>query len=81
VAHARTVRGDDVAIEVLVALPRALADRGGAVGWAVHIVDADEARVVVGVATPTTASELRALEALLVVAYDNAFVTNAETSE
>jgi hypothetical protein len=73
--------GEDGGIEVHVVLPRPLAHRGAGVGWAMPIVDVDEGRVVVGVASPTTASELRALQALLVVAYDSAFATNTETSE
>jgi hypothetical protein len=71
---------EDGVIELLAALPRTLADRGMAAGWAVSIADDDHGRVVVGVATPTTALELRALEALLIVAYTNAFVTNAGAS-
>ena len=66
----------DGRLDVRVALPRTLAHRGVAVGWAVPMIDLSGDKVVVGVATPTTTTELRAVEALLGVAYSAAFPTD-----
>jgi hypothetical protein len=67
-------------IEIYVVVPRYLAQRGFARDWAVPVADLDEDRLIVGVATPTTPIELRALEGLLEVAYRAAFVTSDSSS-
>jgi hypothetical protein len=54
-------------------LPSSLAERGAMLGWAAELVDLTDERTVAGVATPTTVSELRALQGLLAVAYGAAF--------
>jgi hypothetical protein len=59
--------------EVLVVLPRAIADQGVAVGWAEHIAKIDEQCSVTAVALPTTPEELCGLQKLLEVAYVAAF--------
>jgi hypothetical protein len=65
--------------DVYVVLPRQLAQRGVAVGWAASLLDLTADRVLAGIATPTTPAELSALQALLGVAYSAAFHPTAES--
>jgi hypothetical protein len=60
-------------LDVNVVLPRKLGRRGAELGWADQVLELSSNRVVASVSTPTTAAELCALQALLVVAYDAAF--------
>jgi hypothetical protein len=64
--------------DVHVVLTRPLAHRGVAVGWAEPLLDLSPERVIVGVATPTTPTELSALQSLLKVAYNAAFHADSE---
>jgi hypothetical protein len=63
--------------EVLVVLPKSIAHRGIAHGWAAKLVELAGDRMIVEVALPTTNSELCALQTLLQVAYSAAFVDTA----
>jgi hypothetical protein len=64
---------DACVFEVHVFLPRDLAQRGAAAGWAQTIHDIDPDVTLAAVAAPATAVELQALEALLVVVYSQSF--------
>jgi hypothetical protein len=59
--------------QVLLIVPRNLAERGISRGWAVSIAYVDSDHMIIAVALPTTASELLALQRLLQVAYAAAF--------
>jgi hypothetical protein len=61
------------ALDLHVVLPQHIARRGVAMGWAVPITHVDTDREAVGVALPTTTTELCALQRLLLVAYTAAF--------
>jgi hypothetical protein len=66
--------GDPVLpVALIVVLPRSIAHRGTATGWATAITDLGDGRWAVAVATPTTVTEFRALQALLVTAYTAVF--------
>jgi hypothetical protein len=64
--------------DIHLVLPRPLAQRGVSIGWAAPLVDLDADRAVVGVATPTTGTELQALQALLGVGYSAAFPASGQ---
>jgi hypothetical protein len=66
------------AIELFVVLPRRVGHRGIAVGWAALVGELGDDLVIVGVAVPSTPTELLALEALLGVAYGSAFASPEE---
>jgi hypothetical protein len=70
----------DEPLELHVVLPWRVGHRGIAVGWGVLVTELGDDRLVVAVAVPTTSSELRALEALVVVAYEEAFVGSGPPS-
>jgi hypothetical protein len=59
--------------EIHVALPDAIATIAVAVGWATPGADIRDGRFLVGVATPTTGTELQGLQAVLQLAYQCAF--------
>jgi hypothetical protein len=66
--------GDPVfPVAIVAVLPRSIAHRGVATGWATLITDLADGRWAVAVAAPTTATEFRALQALLVTSYTAAF--------
>jgi hypothetical protein len=60
-------------VAVITVLPSSIAHRGAATGWATPIARLAGGRWAVAVATPTTATEFRALQALLVTSYNAAF--------
>jgi hypothetical protein len=66
---------DDLALpdEIHVALPDTVASVTVAAGWAIPAVDTSDGRLLVGVATPTTGTELPGLQAVLLFAYEFAF--------
>jgi hypothetical protein len=59
--------------QVHIALPDAMASLAVAVGWATPVVDMIDGRLLVGVPTPMTGTELRALEDVLGIAHQCAF--------
>jgi hypothetical protein len=79
------VRYDGVELEdgpeILVVLPNHLAHRGVALGWAAATHDLDGGRTIATVAMPTTASELHALEQLLMVGYSTTFAGTPDGDE
>jgi hypothetical protein len=63
------------ALELFVVLPWRVARRGIAVGWAALVGELGDDLLIVGVAVPSTSTELLPLEALLGVAYGSAFAS------